>query len=809
MKVYKFGDCAVDSPSGIAKISEILQNNSEQAKIVVVAASASDTDALLECAELASIKDSEFEIKFEAVKQRHISFIESVVLEESKRDDLLKFANSSFSSMSMILKGIELIGELTAKTLDRVGSIGDEIYAKLVSVTLDAEFVSGSEIIKTDSNYGDATVLFKETNSLIVDRFKSLNSTIVVSGFVASNSDGVTTTLGRGGSDYTASIIAAALNASILEIYTPYDGFMSADPEVIDKAYSIPSLTYNEALELSHFGAGVIYPPSILPVYQKGIPIKVKRIDLGEGTLISNGNSVEDSELPIKGISSMSNISMITLSGLGMVGVVGVASRLFSALGRANINVILISQASSENTISVAVIEANEELAYQALHDEFSSEIESGQISEVARREDLSVVAVVGESMKHSAGIAGKLFQTLGRNGISAISIAQGSFEQNISWVVESSDLKKSLSVIHESFFLSPYVELNLFLVGLGTVGNDLLKQIEQQQDKLMSEHRLKIRITGMANSRKMIFDREGIEPGGAVDELMSKGESADLSKFVETIGSMNLFNSVFVDCTAHDTVAAVYEDVLKSYVSIVAANKVAASSEYSRYSNLKSLAQRKGVKFLFETNVGAGLPLISTINDLKRSGDTILKIEAVLSGTLNFLFNTLSSDIPFSRAIMMAKEEGFSEPDPRIDLSGVDVLRKVVILARESGYSLEQRDVTTEPFIPTSLFSGSEDEFWDALPSLDAEFELKRQKLESEGKKWRYVGKFEDGKGSCSLQVVDSMHPFYDLEGSNNIVLLTTERYQEYPMQIKGYGAGAAVTAAGVFADIIKIANI
>jgi aspartokinase/homoserine dehydrogenase 1 len=483
--------------------------------------------------------------------------------------------------------------------------------------------------------------------------------------------------------------------------------------------------------------------------------------------------------------------------------------RLFGALAREEINVILISQASSENSISFAIETSYSEKAYHSLSVEFEREIAGGGINKLFLEDDLSIVAIVGDNMKHSAGIAGKLFQTIGKNGINVIAIAQGASEQNISWVVKDSDLKKTLSVVHESFFLSPYLELNIFLVGVGTVGRDLLLQINKQQENLKNEHRLILRLTGIANSKKMIFDREGINVSDYKALMEASSLKTDMNKYCQEMVEMNLFNSVFVDCTADARIAEHYHFVLDNYISVVAANKVAASSEFRRYRDLKELAAKHGVKFLFETNVGAGLPLISTINDLMRSGDRIIRIEAVLSGTLNFIFNTLSKDIPFSKAIRMAKEKGYSEPDPRIDLSGIDVIRKLVILSRESGYPIEKDEVVNIPFIPEKYFATSIDEFWNLIPEMDAAFEKQREVLEKGNRKWRYVAVMDRGKASVSLQVVDPGHPFYDLEGSNNIVLLTSERYNEFPMLIKGYGAGAAVTAAGVFADLIKVSNI
>jgi len=616
--------------------------------------------------------------------------------------------------------------------------------------------------------------------------------------------------LGRGGSDYTASIIAAALDADVLEIWTDVDGFMTADPRVISSAYIIDELSYVEATELCNFGAKVVYPPTIYPVCHKNIPIVIKNTFNPEaaGTIIKQQVTNPHSKA-IKGISSINDTSLITVQGLGMVGVIGVNYRIFRTLAQNGISVFLVSQASSENSTSIGVRNADADLACEVLNSEFSKEIEMGEISPITAEKELATVAIVGENMKHTPGIAGKLFGTLGRNGINVIACAQGASETNISFVVSGKSLRKTLNVIHDSFFLSEYQVLNIFLCGIGTVGGSLIEQIHQQRQKLMQENGLRINVVGIANSRKAIFRREGINLSQYTSILEAEGTPNSVETLRDEIISMNIFNSVFVDCTASAEVAALYKDFLQHNISVVAANKIAASSEYDNYRELKQIARQRGVKFLFETNVGAGLPIINTINDLIHSGDKILKIEAVLSGTLNYIFNKISAEIPFSQTIKLAKEEGYSEPDPRIDLSGKDVIRKLVILAREAGYQLEQTDVEKHLFVPDRFFQGSLEEFWKNIPELDVDFEARRQVLESENKHWRFVAKLENGKASVGLQEVDASHPFYGLEGSNNIILLTTERYNKYPMLIQGYGAGAEVTAAGVFADIMSIANV
>jgi bifunctional aspartokinase / homoserine dehydrogenase 1 len=807
MKILKFGGTSVGSEENVRRIGEIVLNQKEDI-IVVVSALNGITDQLLTIARTAAT-GQESPDELTSIWSRHEDMARRL-LNTGDTEPALASLRVLFEELEKIIQGVNLIGELTRKTLDKVLGFGERMSSILISRYLNVPLIDSATLIRTDRSFGKANVDFEITNRLIREACSPVKHVSVAPGFISSSSDGSMTTLGRGGSDYTAAIFASALNAKKLEIWTDVDGFMTADPRVISKAYTIPMLTYSEAMELSHFGAKVIYPPTILPVYQKAIPLQIKNTmnPAGEGTLICQSVSL-GKEHPIKGISSISGITLFTIQGLGMVGVTGISMRLFGALAKEEINVILISQASSENSISFAIDSNYSAIAQKALSHEFEREIASGRINKLNLEDELSIVAIVGENMKHSAGIAGKLFHTIGKNGINVIAIAQGASEQNISWVVRNSDLKKTLNVVHEAFFLSPFVELNIFLIGVGTVGRDLLSQINKQQEKLKKDHRLILRMAGVANSRKMLFDREGIDPADIKNLLDASSEKTEMNKFCRTMVEMNLFNSVFVDCTADAKVAEHYHFVLDNYISVVAANKVAASAEYRRYRDLKELAANHSVKFLFETNVGAGLPLISTINDLMRSGDRIVRIEAVLSGTLNFIFNTLSKDIPFSKAVKMAKEKGYAEPDPRIDLSGIDVIRKLVILARESGYPIEKEAVSNTSFIPKRYFDSSIEEFWINIPEMDEVFEKERIILEKDKKKWRFVAVMDQGKASVSLQTVDPGHPFYDLEGSNNIVLLTSERYNEYPMLIKGYGAGAAVTAAGVFADLIKVSNI
>jgi aspartokinase/homoserine dehydrogenase 1 len=612
------------------------------------------------------------------------------------------------------------------------------------------------------------------------------------------------------GNDYAAAIIAAETGADVLEIWTDVDGFMTADPHLVPSAYPIPHLSYTEAMELCHFGVSILYPPSVYPVCVKNIPIHVRNLfrpDEG-GTIISSSTREGADQHPVRGISSIAHTALITVSGLSMVGVVGVNSRIFNALASARISVFMVAQASSENNTTIAVRQDDADMAAAVLNETFHSEIESGALNAVAVEKGLVTIGVVGEQMKHTPGTAGRIFSILGRNGINVIAFAQGARQNNISIVIHSALLNKALNVLHDSLFLSEYKVLNLFVCGIGTVGGRLLEQISQQSDILMRRSRLRLNVVGIATSRTAIFNKQGIDLSSYREQLKTAAPSSP-RRLLDAVTSMNLYNAVFVDCTASKDVAELYAPLLEHNVNVVAANKIAASGPYGQYRRLKDTAVRQGVKFLFETNVGAGLPIIGTMNDLRNSGDRIISIRAVLSGTLNFIFNTLSADVPLSETVRQAKEQGYSEPDPRIDLTGKDVIRKLVILTREAGYAIEQEEVAQQLFIPADYFDGSLDSFWQRLPQLDADFEERRRQLEAQGQRWRFVAQMDEGRARVSLEAVDRNHPFYNLEGSNNIILLTTERYHDYPMQIQGYGAGAAVTAAGVFANIMSIANI
>lgn len=810
MKVLKFGGTSVGTVESLGSVKKIVEGCNEPV-IVVVSALGGITDQLINTAKLAAQGDKTHHDNYARIVERHNNVIANVVPAE-KQDDVKSIVAPLLEELGNIYKGVSLIKDLSERTLDIIVSYGERLSSVIISRIIDgAQHYDSRNFIKTEKQFGKHILDNDTTQKYIHATFDNNNFKVaVVPGFISSDEEGNITNLGRGGSDYTAAILAATLNASVLEIWTDVDGFMTADPRVINNTYVIDHLSFIEAMELCNFGAKVIYPPTIYPVCHKNIPIWIKNTfnPTAPGTCISEQCPSPEGKA-IKGISSINDTCLITVSGLGMVGIIGINARIFNALAKNGVSVFLVSQASSENNTSFAVRNADADLAVSVLKEEFAIELQSGEISDITPEPNLATVAIVGENMKHSTGIAGKLFNTLGRNGINVIACAQGASETNISFVIDLKNLRKALNVIHDSFFLSETQVLNLFIVGVGNVGQHLLEQIRMQHDNLLKNKALELRVVGISNSRKCVFDREGIDIANYKALLEQSEITATPENIKNGVLGMNIFNSVFVDCTANEGVASLYADLLSHNVNVVAANKIAASSCYKNYSKLKQIARKKDVKFLFETNVGAGLPIINTINSLINSGDKILKIEAVLSGTLNYIFNVLSSEIPMSRAIMMAKEAGYSEPDPRIDLSGTDVIRKLVILAREAGYAVEQDDVEKHLFIQQEFFDGSIDDFFARIAEVDADFESKRAAAEVENQRFRFVARLEDGKLDVSLQKVGSSHPFYVLEGSNNVILLTTERYNEYPMVIKGYGAGAEVTAAGVFADIISIANI
>ena len=806
----KFGGTSVGSVKSILSLKKIVETEARtQPVVVVVSALGGITDKLIATSQMALKGDDKWREEFDAMVTRHHQMIDTIITDDKKRVDLFNKVDQLFDQLKSIYYGVYLIHDLSKKTENAIVSYGERLSSNIVATLIKGgKRMNSRDFIRTEQKNGKHRLVADLTNQLVREAFKDMPEVAVVPGFISRDKGtSETTNLGRGGSDYTAAIIAAALDAEVLEIWTDVDGFMTADPRVIKTAYTINELSYIEAMELCNFGAKVIYPPTIYPVCVKNIPIKVKNTFNPEhpGTLIKD--HIENDQKPIKGISSIKGTTLITVTGLSMVGVIGVNRRIFTTLANKGISVFMVSQASSENSTSIGVRDEDANDAVEVLNDEFAKEIETGAMFPMHAESGLATIAIVGENMKHSPGIAGKLFGTLGRSGISVIACAQGASETNISFVVDGKFLRKSLNVLHDSFFLSEYKVLNLFICGVGTVGGKLIEQIRSQYETLMQRNGLKLNVVGIASSKAGIYDRDGIDLEN-YRELLKAPEAQGKNLRDEVIG-MNIFNSVFVDCTASKDIAALYQSFLEHNISVIAANKLAASSDYANYMKLKKTARDRGVWFRYETNVGAGLPIIGTINDLRNSGDKILKIEAVLSGTLNFIFNEIAADVPFSETVRRAKEQGYSEPDPRIDLSGTDVVRKLVILTREAGYKVEQADVEKHLFVPNEYFEGSVDDFWKKLPALDADFEARRKKLEAEGKRWRFVATMENGVTNVALREVDINHPFYRLEGSNNIVLLTTERYKEYPMLIQGYGAGASVTAAGVFANIMSIANI
>lgn len=811
MKVLKFGGTSVGTVKSLTHVKRIVESE-EEPVIVVVSALGGITDMLIATARMASKGDTSYLQNYAKIIERHNDVINGMVPKD-KLLDVHSVVDPLLEELGNIYRGVALIKDLSSRSLDIIVSYGERLSSAIISRIIDsAQYFDSRNFIKTVRQFNKHVVDFPTTESLVRSVFDRFSGKVaVVPGFISSDKEnGDITNLGRGGSDYTASIIAASLNARLLEIWTDVDGFMTADPRVISNAYVIDQLSFVEAMELCNFGAKVVYPPTIYPVFHKNIPIIIKNTfnSAAPGTKISNDVVHEDSRA-IKGISSISDTSLVTVSGLGMVGVTGINSRIFQCLAQNGISVFLVSQASSEHNTTFALKSDDADLAVAVLNKEFEKEIEIGEITSITAEKNLATVAVVGENMKHTPGIAGKLFNSLGRSGISVIACAQGASETNISFVVNGDNLRKTLNVIHDSFFLSEYQVLNLFIVGVGHVGKRLIEQIRHQQSNLKDNKALELNVVGVANSHHCIFDRNGIDIEHYADILGKSEMVASPTTICDEIIKMNIFNPVFVDCTATKDIAAMYDRLLSHNVNVVAANKLAASSKYDNYKKLKQIARKRDVKFLFETNVGAGLPIINTINSLINSGDKILKIEAVLSGTLNYIFNVLSEKVPLSKAVMMAKEAGYSEPDPREDLSGKDVVRKLVILSREAGYRIETEDVKKNLFVPESLMQGTTEDFFKNIASIDDEFEKRRAATAQSGRALRFVARLENGEATVGLEEVTSDSPFYSLESSNNVILITTERYKEYPMEIKGYGAGAEVTAAGVFADIISIANI
>lgn len=808
MKVLKFGGTSVGSVESIRQIQHIISNQSDDC-IVVVSALSGITDQLLKAAHLALQAEDTYMEVYQSIRQRHLDMVNTLIDNTTVRQMLLHELESILDELRSILFGVHLVNDLSEKTEAAIVSYGERMSSRIVTAALPGAVRKNAlQFIRTEHKQGQILLNTKLTEQLICEAFSPMPHLSVCPGFISKDSKTEEiTNLGRGGSDYTASILAATLGAEVLEIWTDVNGFMTADPRLIPEAYTIQSLSYVEATELCHFGAKVVYPPTIYPVCAKNIPIRILNTFSPDhtGTIIQS--QPNDQTREVCGLSSIRDVAMITVSGLSMVGVIGVNQRIFTTLAAAGVSVFLVSQASSENSTTLGIQEKDCKIAVEVLTREFEEEIKVGSMYPMLVQQGLAAVSIVGENMQHTPGIAGKLFGTLGKNGISVIAFAQGAKETNISFVVPAQQLSKTMTLLHHSFFLNENNVQNLFICGVGTVGSQLIQQIQQQRQTLINDKHLKINIVGIANSRTAIFCADGLDTTNYREQLQqAELTTKDFNIQQAALQMANMQNSIFVDCTASTEVANIYQSLLENKISVVTANKIAASSEYKHYITLKKTALKHGVKFLFETNVGAGLPIIRTINDLCNSGDKILRIEAVLSGTLNYIFNELSAEVPFSETIRRAKAQGYSEPDPRIDLSGKDVIRKLVILAREAGYKVEQEDVEKQLFLPNTYFQGSLEDFWQNLPALDLEFENHRQELAKNHLRWRFVATLDQGKVHVGLQTVDNTHPFYSLEGSNNIVLITTERYHDYPMIIRGYGAGAEVTAAGVFADIMAV---
>lgn len=818
MQVLKFGGTSVANAENINKVVSITgdlikKNLAKEPVTVVVSALGGITDTLIQAGKLAAAGEERYKEMLLLVEQRHLEVVK-LLLPVDKQSAVLSFVKKNCNELEDICNGIFLLGELSNRTHDRIVSYGELLSSQILSAKLRVSGIDNTwkdmrELIVTNSNFGFAAVDFDSTNKNIAEYFKNAGGSLfIVPGFVAADPNGATTTLGRGGSDYTAAIIAAAVKASVVEIWTDVSGMMTADPRLVNNARVIPHISYQEAMELSHFGAKVIYPPTIQPVMSQSIPVWIKNTfaPAHEGTLIENAS--RENGRNIRGISSINAISLLSLEGSGMVGIPGFSKRLFEALANEQINVILITQSSSEHSICVGVDEKNSDKAKLAVDNAFSFEIETGKVEPLAVERGLAIVALVGDNMKSHPGISGKMFSAMGRNGINVRAIAQGSSERNISAVIASSDVKKAINVLHEDFFETTYKQLNLFIAGVGNVGSRLLGQLHQQLSYLQQNLRIQVRVIGLANSKKMVFSDEGINLQ-QWKEALQVGQPMNLPGFIKEIQSRNLRNSVFADVTANDELATCYDQLLQKSISVVACNKVACSSSYEYYTKLKNLAREYNALFLFETNVGAGLPVIGTLNDLLRSGDKVKRIDAVLSGTLNFVFNNYNGEKSFAEVVRQAQDEGYTEPDPRLDLSGTDVMRKIMILAREAGEKMEMSDIENNSFMPASCMVGDVANFYSEMAKHEEHFKELHNKASVAGKKLKFVAKYENGKASVGLQHIDPQNDLYHLYGKDNVVLFYTNRYVEQPLVVKGAGAGAEVTASGVFADIIRAATL
>jgi len=813
MQVLKFGGTSVANAENINKVVAIVQQALTKDRTILVASALGGiTDILIQAGVQAAAGDESYKEKLRTVEQRHLETVKSI-LPLTRQSSVLSFVKTRCNEIEDICNGVFLLSELSERTRDKIVSYGELmsshiIAARFTALGVDACWKDSRELIVTDSNFGYAAVDFATTNTRTHQFFQeSKASLFIIPGFVAADKQGITTTLGRGGSDYTAAIVAAAADAKVVEIWTDVSGMMTADPRLVSNVKLIPHISYQEAMELSHFGAKVIYPPTIQPVMSRNIPVWIKNTfsPADPGTVIESATSPNGGS--IRGISSIARIALLSLEGSGMVGIPGFSKRLFEALSNEKINVILITQGSSEHSICVGVDEVNADAAKTSVDSAFSHEIDTGKVEPLIIEKDLSIIALVGDHMKSHPGVSGKMFGALGRNGVNVRAIAQGSSERNISAVIAARDVKKAINILHEEFFETTYKQLNLFVTGAGNVGSRLLGQLRQQQKYLLEHLRVQVRVIGIANSKKMIFNDEGIDLEHWKDALAG-GQPMDLRAWINGVASRNLRNAVFADVTANNEVAASYDHLLEKSISVVACNKIACSSPYGYYKKLKDLAREYNSLFLFETNVGAGLPVIGTLNDLLRSGDKVGRIEAVLSGTLNFVFNHYNGERPFAEVVRQAQDEGYTEPDPRLDLSGTDVMRKIMILAREAGEKMEMEDISNNSFMPASCMTGTVEDFYTAMAKEEAHFRQLYAAAAKDGKKLKFVASYAKGKAAVGLQHIDPQHDLYHLYGKDNVVLFYTDRYPEQPLVIKGAGAGAEVTASGVFADIIRAAH-
>jgi aspartokinase/homoserine dehydrogenase 1 len=812
MKILKFGGTSVGSAATLKALIEVVKQNLQQEEeiVVVVSAMSGVTNQLLIMAEDA-VEGKDFSTALASLEKRHFLIVKELVSLQQQNQVITKL-KLCFQQLEDVLQGITALQELSAKTKDTVLSFGEKCSALMISrilrtVNENTEFLDASDIIKTDSSFGNAKIDFVQSNILIQDYFNYQKDLTVVTGFIASNQLNQVTTLGRGGSDYTAAILGAALGASQIEIWTDVNGMMTADPKRVKKAFSMEQLSYTEAMELSFFGAKVIYPPTMIPAFLKKIPIVIKNTFEPEfiGTYIQH--DLKPSETTIRGISSVDHISIINIEGSGMVGKAGFSGRLFSLLSQEQVNVILITQSSSEHSITFAVNPDEVVKAKYLIEQEFELELLAGKLEPVKIENNLSILAIVGENMKKTPGISGKLFYALGRNGVNVVAIAQGSSEYNISVIIYHEDLSKALNAVHDAFFAELQKTLNVFMVGVGNIGTELLSQIKGHAAYLAKNNLINIKIMGLINTKKMLIDTEGIDLANWKEELSSSEKVADLPLFVAEMKKLNLPNCIFIDNTASPNPSHFYKEAFEANISVVTCNKIANSAEYAQFADLRDTAQKHGVDFYYETNVGAGLPIIKTLNDLMVSGDKISKIEAILSGTISFIFNNFKGEANFHDVVKIAQEKGYTEPDPRDDLGGIDFMRKMLILGRNSGLPIEAKDVKLGAILPENCAKAPNvDSFYQELKNSNAYFEQIKNDATKSGKVLRYIGKLENGQVEISLQAVGAEHPFYALSGSDNIIAFTTDRYNETQMVVKGPGAGAAVTAAGVFSDLVKV---